>query len=141
MNQLNRNDMQQHVTIVGWLFIIGHAFFIAIGGFVFVLLASIGAFVRDPEVLPILTIVGTWVALFMTVLALPGLLAGYGLLKRTNWGRVLGIIVAIFGLINFPIGTAIGVYALFVLLQNAATDYFAAPSDASSAANLTEKPA
>jgi hypothetical protein len=28
-------------------------------------------------------------------------------------------------LINFPIGTAISIYALFVLLQNAAADYFA----------------
>jgi hypothetical protein len=41
------------------------------------------------------------------------------------WGRVLAIIVAVFGLINFPIGTAISIYALFVLLQNAAADYFA----------------
>jgi hypothetical protein len=140
MNQLNQNDMQQHVTIVGWLFIIGHAFFVVIGGFVFVLLLSLGIVVRDPEALPILSIVGTWTVLFMTVLALPGLIAGYGLLKRYMWGRVLGIIVAFFGLINFPIGTAISVYALFVLLQNAATDYFAAPSDASGAATLTEKP-
>ena len=140
MNQLNRNDMQQHVTIVGWLFIIGHAFFIVIGGFVFVLLISIGAIVHDRETLSIMSIVGTWVGLLLTVLALPGLVAGYGLLKRCMWGRVLGIVVAVFGLINFPIGTAISVYALFVLLQSAATDYFAAPSNASGAANLTEKP-
>ncbi len=127
MNQLSQHDMQQHVTILGWLYIIGHAFFIVIGAFVFVLMTSIGVVVRDPEALPILSIVGTWAALFMTVLALPGLIAGYGLLKRKMWGRVLAIVVAFFGLINFPIGTAISVYALFVLLQNAATDYFASP--------------
>ncbi len=125
MNQLKQNDMQQHVTIVGWLYIIGHVFFLVIGGCVFVLLTSIGVVVRDPEALPILSIVGTWTALFLTVLALPGLSAGVGLLKRHMWGRILAIIVAFFGLINFPIGTAIGIYALFVLLQNAAADYFA----------------
>jgi len=125
MNQLNQRDMQQHVTILGWLYIIGHVFFIVIGGFVFVLMTSIGVVIRDPEALPILSIVGTWTALFLTVLALPGLIAGYGLLKRRMWGRVLAIVVAFFGLINFPIGTAISIYALFVLLQNAATDYFA----------------
>lgn len=124
MNQLNQHDMQQHVTILGWLYIIGHVFFIVIGGFVFVLLTSIGVFVRDPEALPILSIVGTWTALFLTVLALPGLVAGIGLLKRQMWGRILAIIVAFFGLINFPIGTAISVYALFVLLQNTAAEYF-----------------
>jgi len=125
MNQLKQNDMQQHVTIVGWLYIIGHVLFIMIGGFVFVLMAGIGVVVRDPEALPILSMVGTWTALLMTVLALPGLIAGVGLLKRQMWGRVLAIIVAFFGLINFPIGTAISVYALFVLLQNAAAEYFA----------------
>ena len=125
MNQLNQRDMQQHVTILGWLYIIGHVFFIVIGGFVFVLMTSIGFVIRDPEALPILSIVGTWTALFLTVLALPGLIAGVGLLKRQMWGRVLAIIVAFFGLINFPIGTAIGIYALFVLLQNAAGEYFA----------------
>jgi hypothetical protein len=131
MNQLNQNNMQQHVTILGWLYIIGHVFFIVIGGFVFVLMTSIGVVIRDPEALPILSIVGTCTALFMTVLALPGLIAGVGLLKRQMWGRVLAIIVAFFGLINFPIGTAIGVYALFVLLQNAAAEYFAPQQPAS----------
>jgi hypothetical protein len=131
MNQLNQNDMQQHVTIVGWLYIIGHVFFIVVGGFVFVLLTSVGFVIRDPEALPILSIVGTWIALFLTVLALPGLIAGVGLLKRQMWGRVLAIIVAFFGLINFPIGTAIGIYALFVLLQNAAGEYFAPQHSAS----------
>ena len=125
MNQLKQDDMRQHVTIVGWLYIIGHVFFIVIGGCVFVLMMSIGFFVHDPEAQPILSIVGTWTALFLTVLALPGLIAGIGLLKRQMWGRVLAIIVAFFALLNFPIGTAIGIYALFVLLQNAAGDYFA----------------
>ncbi len=124
MNQLKQDDMQQHVTIVGWLYIVGHVFSMVIGGFVFVLMTSIGFVVRDPEALPILSIVGTWTALFLTVLALPGLIAGIGLLKRQTWGRVLAIIVAFFGLINFPIGTAISAYALFVLLQSSAAEYF-----------------
>jgi len=59
MNQLNPRDMQQHVTILGWLYIVGHVFFIVIDGFVFVLLAGIGAVTRDPEARPILSFVGT----------------------------------------------------------------------------------
>ena len=131
MNQLKQDDLRQHVTIVGWLYIIGHVFFIVIGGFVFVLMMSIGFVIRDPEVLPILSMGGTWTVLVLTVLALPGLIAGVGLLKRQMWGRILAIIVAFFGLINFPIGTAISIYALFVLLQNAAAEYFAPQQPAS----------
>jgi hypothetical protein len=40
----------------------------------------------------------------------------------------LAIVVAILGLINFPIGTLVGVYALWVLMQEQATAYFATPS-------------
>jgi hypothetical protein len=60
----------------------------------------------------------------MVVLALPGLLAGYGLLRHRPWARLLAIIIAVLGLVNFPFGTVIGVYALFVLSQGSAIDYF-----------------
>ena len=34
------------------------------------------------------------------------------------------MIIAVLGLVNFPFGTVIGIYALFVLSQQAAIDYF-----------------
>ena len=34
--------------------------------------------------------------------------------------------MTILNLINFPIGTVIGAYALYALLQDAAADYFSA---------------
>jgi len=62
------------------------------------------------------------VGLLMAALGLPGLLAGYGLLTRKPWARVLAIVVGILSLLNFPIGTAIGIYTLWVLTQPVATD-------------------
>ena len=61
---------------------------------------------------------------FFVVLGLPGLLAGYGLLKGKKWGQILGIVVGLLSLLNFPVGTAIGAYTLFVLFQNSAHAYF-----------------
>ena len=49
MNQMSKQDLQQHVTILGWLHIIGHALFLIIGLFIFTLLTGIGAFSGDPE--------------------------------------------------------------------------------------------
>ena len=46
----------------------------------------------------------------MALLGLPGLLAGYGLLTRKPWARILAIVVGILSLLNFPVGTAIGLY-------------------------------
>lgn len=124
MNQMTERDIQGHSRILGWLFIGGHAFFLMIGVFVYVLLNTIGAASRDVEAVPILNAVATGIAVLMAILGLPGIVAGYGLLRRMNWGRVLAIVIGILNLVNFPVGTVIGIYALWVLMQPAAAEYF-----------------
>jgi hypothetical protein len=55
-----------------------------------------------------------------TLLGVTGLLAlaaGWGLLKRRSWGRTLAIIMGILALIEIPLGTALGIYTLRVLLS------------------------
>jgi hypothetical protein len=125
MDYLSERDLEQHVTILGWLFIFGHALFLLLGVFVFLLLTTIGAVSGDQQALVILSIVGTGVGILLTVLAVPGIVAGIGLLRRQSWARILAIVVGMLSLINFPLGTAIGIYTLWVLLQRSATDYFA----------------
>ncbi len=53
----------------------------------------------------------------LLVAALPALLAGIGIMKRQEWGRILGIVVAVLALFNIPFGTAFGIYALVILTQ------------------------
>jgi hypothetical protein len=130
VNQMNQQDLQQHVTILGWLYVVGHAIFLVIGAFVFLLLVGLAPVTGEPEPMWILGLVGTTVGLLMAALGLPGLLAGYGLLTRKPWARVLAIVVGLLSLVNFPIGTVIGLYTLWVLTQPAATEYFAAPAPA-----------
>jgi hypothetical protein len=125
VNQLDQRQLHLHVTILGWLFVVGNGLFLVMGAFVFLLLAGIGVVSGDSQAMAILGVVGTAVGLLLAVLGVPGIIAGYGLLIRKTWGRILAIVVGVLGLINVPIGTAIGLYALFVLLQEAATDYFA----------------
>lgn len=127
MNQLKLQDLQLHIPIIGWLFIIGSALLLTIGVIGFFMLSSIGVVAGDAQAALILGIVGTWGGLFFVVLSLPGFLAGYGLLKHQEWGRILAIVVAFLNLLNFPLGTLLGLYALWVLLQTSANDYFAPP--------------
>lgn len=47
------------------------------------------------------------------------LIAGYGLLQRRPWGRVVAIIAAILALIKIPFGTALGIYTLWALAPGA----------------------
>ncbi len=124
---MQRREIELHVGILGWLFIASHLIFLIIGGFVFTLLTSIGVLAGDPQALPILSLVGSMVGGLLTLLALPGIVAGYGLLTRRRWGRMLAIVVGILNLANVPLGTALGCYTLYVLLQEQVDELFAPP--------------
>ncbi|MBI3667060.1 MAG: zinc ribbon domain-containing protein [Acidobacteria bacterium] len=54
----------------------------------------------------------------MLVSAVAGLIAGWGLLERRSWARVLAMVLGALALIRFPFGTALGVYTLWVLLPS-----------------------
>ena len=128
MNQLSEKDLHMHVQIVGWLNIVANSLFLLLGICGFVFFGGMGIFAAadsgDAVAFPILGLIGLVGLVFFAALALPGLLAGYGLLKRKRWGQILGIVDGFLSLLNFPVGTALGAYALFVLFQNSANDYF-----------------
>ncbi len=128
MNVLSEKELHMHVRIVGWLNIVANGIFLLLGICGFLFFASLGIFAAadsgDAVALPILGLIGTIGLLIFAVLALPGMLAGYGLLRRKKWGQVLGLVVGILSLFNVPIGTAIGGYTLFVLFQESAKGYF-----------------
>jgi hypothetical protein len=109
--------MEQHVTAVGALTIGLSVLGILIGAFIFILLAGIGFIAQDEEASVILVAIGSFVAIFLLVLSIPGIIGGIGLLKRKEWARILVLVLSALQLINFPIGTCIGGYSMWVLLQ------------------------
>ena len=48
--------------------------------------------------------------------AVLGIVAGWGLLERQPWARMLAIVLGCFSLLDMPFGTALGIYTLWVLL-------------------------
>ncbi len=144
MKQLNEQQMQTHVPIVGWLFI-AYSILNMIGGLIAFALIMSGSWfwtqlgqlepaVSDPEATRVFAIFNTLTVLTAVVigvlvigLAIPALIAGLGLLARKSWARIFGVIVSVFMLFGFPVGTLIGIYAIFVLMQDAALNYFVSP--------------
>jgi hypothetical protein len=61
-----------------------------------------------------------WLAIAIRVVLCA--VAGWGLLEHQQWGKVMAIVVAILSLIKFPLGTALGIATLVILLgyQNSA---------------------
>jgi hypothetical protein len=116
--------MRDHVRLIAILSIVWSAIGLLIGTLIlslvggFGLLAASQAAVQDPNAAAAPAIVGLIVAglgILMIVLTLPGILAGWGLLNTKPWARILTIVLSALNLLNVPIGTALGVYGLWVM--------------------------
>lgn len=60
---------------------------------------------------------------FLSIAAL-GIFVGWGLMNHEPWARMTAIVVGILALFHPPLGTALGIYTLWVLLPaDAAADY------------------
>src|ERR1700726_2273474 len=97
--------------------IFGHAFHISNG-------------VPPPEVSvwlrPLLTVIG-WLLLAKSA---AGFFAGWGLLQREDWARTIALVVGFVALLNPPLGTALGIYTLWVLLPRQSDDEYKALAQA-----------
>jgi hypothetical protein len=123
--------MNLHIQILGWL-LIGNGVLAGIAALAILFAGSImkhlpiqwppAGDVNFPAqfVSFILTIVG----LSAGALAAGVTAAGVGLLQHREWARVLAIIMSVFLLIHFPLGTAVGVYAFWVLFSREGQEYY-----------------
>ncbi len=127
---MKTRDWDLHINILGWLYLLSSVTYLAVGILALLFMAGIGAATQDPVAFQILGIVGVTSAMFFALLALPGLAAGYGLIKRSPWARYLALIIGFLNLANFPVGSAIGIYTFVVLLQPDISESFAAPKAA-----------
>ena len=125
--------MQTHVKVVGVAFIVfgalgilaAMAIMLVFGGAAGIVGAS-----ADPEeaafALPIIGLTGTLLSMFLFALSVPGLITGFGLLSLKPWARILGIVLCAIQLINIPLGTLLGIYGLWVLLNSDTERLFSA---------------
>jgi hypothetical protein len=58
---------------------------------------------------------GVAIALLILCFSVPTLVGGVALLRGCSWGRRFGLFVAAVNLANFPLGTPVGAYGLWVL--------------------------
>lgn len=123
--------MEKHINIVAALHIGLSILGILIGLSVFTVLHFVGDISQDQQAQFILSIISRVVVGFLILLSIPGLIAGIGLFKRKEWARILTLIVSIISLLNFPIGTAVGVYSIWALVHPEVVDKFKIESSGS----------
>jgi hypothetical protein len=116
-----RVQRHSHLLAILWF---AHAAIEAVGGLMLLIVGN-GLFphlhqMGAPPDMPVSFFVVLFDTLGILVLAkaVVGFYAGWGLMQRDRWARVLLLVLAFLSLINIPFGTALGVYTLWVLLPN-----------------------
>ncbi|NOR33796.1 MAG: hypothetical protein GQ579_03850 [Bacteroidales bacterium] len=122
---MEKRNMKQHVSFVGALHIgfgllgIAGAMAIFFGfQFLFELVE------HEPIAQKVLTYVGNSLALIMLFFSTLGVIGGMGLFSYRSWARILVMIVSALNCLNVPVGTAKGIYSLWVLMQPETIELF-----------------
>jgi len=120
-----KRDMKQHVSFVGALHIgfglLGIAGALAIFfGFQFLF-----ELVEDePIAQDVISFIGNSIGMILVFISLLGVIGGIGLFSYRPWARILVMIVSALNCLNVPVGTAKGIYSLWVLMQPETIELF-----------------
>jgi len=120
----------EHIRIVGILWLAFSAVNTVVGVVLCILANTVFAHLHEmgaPPDVPtgfLSSLFGT-ISILILAKAAAGFLAGWGLLQRTPWARMLTIVLAFIALFHIPFGTALGIYTLWVLLPAGADAEYA----------------
>ncbi len=122
---MEKRNMKQHVSFVGAL----HVGFGILGlmGAVAIYLSFIFVFdfvEQEPVAQKVLSFVGNTLSLIILFFSSLGVIGGIGLFSYKPWARILVMIVSAINCLNVPVGTAKGVYSIWVLMQPETIDLF-----------------
>jgi len=111
--------MNSHIKALGAIYLIWGGMGIIAGVIVLAIFVIGSGLVatEDPQAGLIFGTIGIIVLLIIAIVSIPNVLAGWALIKHRSWGRILTIVLSILNLFAFPLGTALGIYGLWVLLQ------------------------
>jgi predicted nucleic acid-binding Zn ribbon protein len=120
-DQLRRSRVQEHIHLLGILWLAISAFNTIGAVVVFIIANTLFSHLHEmgaPPQMPtgFLHVLLSVIALFILVKAACGFIAGWGLLQREPWARVLALVMGFLSLFNIPFGTAVGIYTMWVLL-------------------------
>ena len=122
---METTKMKQHVSFVGALHV-GFGILGLLGALtVFIVFNFAGGFVEaEPMAEEILSFLGGTISILIMFFASLGIIGGIELFSYKPWARILVMIVSAINCLNIPIGTAKGVYSIWVLMQKETMELF-----------------
>ena len=109
--------MQTHIKVLGWLYIVMGIFGILTAFCLATIIFGGGLISQDQTAIWATGIVSAVIGGILLVSSVPGVICGIGLINYKSWARILALILGVLNLVLFPIGTLLGIYTLYVLLD------------------------
>jgi hypothetical protein len=125
---MERRNMKQHVSFVGAIHV-GFGILGLLGALaIYISFKFAFSFVdHEPIAQQVLSFVGDTLSLIVMFFSVLGIVGGIGLFSYKSWARILVMIVSAINCLNVPIGTAKGIYSIWVLMQPETQELFEVP--------------
>ena len=119
VSAITRSRLQNHLSTLGTLWIIVGALFLFPSLGLFFASGAVRFFIHDNILArslgpALFTLIG---GTFL-VLAIGGILVGLGLRDHKPWARTVAIVLGVLSLFHPPVGSALGIYTLWVLMSD-----------------------
>lgn len=117
--------MENHKKILGILYVVSGSLTMLVIFGISMLATTIMALVAhnvDPQDAAIMELVARLLQILPVIIvvffSIPSIIAGIGLLYKQSWALILALILGCFKLFSFPLGTALGVYTIWVYAED-----------------------
>ena len=119
LSPLAQSRLERHLHTLGILWMVIGGLFLIPGAGLMVFGGGLHLVLHDQEpfraVFPLFVYVA---GSSLLILAAGGVCVGLGLMQHAPWARAAAIILGVLALFHFPLGTALGIYTLWVLLAD-----------------------
>ncbi|MDZ7269536.1 MAG: hypothetical protein ONB48_19140 [candidate division KSB1 bacterium] len=112
--------MKNHVRTLGGLYLLFGLFGLVVAWIKWQALAGHMPVVGKISILSSTSGFTGVISFMFVIIALPALVAGFALLKPRAWARILALVTGFLCLVIIPLGTALGIYAIWVLTNEEA---------------------
>jgi len=117
--------MESHKKVLGILYIVSGALLLFVIFFLSMFVTTILSLVagnletHEAAVVDLIARILQFLpAVIIIFFSIPSIIAGIGLLYQQKWAMILALILGCFKLFSFPIGTALGIYTIWVYAED-----------------------
>jgi len=117
--------MESHKRILGILYIIAGSLQVALLAGLSVFISTLFPFIANeagPDSAWIIELIGSLIPFLLwtiiLIFAIPSIIGGVAILNNKPWALTLLLVMGCFKLFSFPIGTALGVYTIWVYAES-----------------------